>query len=72
MNPKYHCFFCGREFEGRPDKYLQSYKISVCYNCLDSNRDGWAPHYTERLKKHLEENDLPIPELKNGSLPQDI
>jgi hypothetical protein len=43
--PTYRCFLCGSRInpelcEGR---YIQAWKVTVCANCLSSNRSGIRP-----------------------------
>jgi hypothetical protein len=73
MDSNYFCFFCEKTFPSRPDKYLSCYMVSVCYGCYNSNHDGWAPHYSMRLRNHLEQNGIAVPDLnKDDCMPREI
>ena len=71
------CGLCNSEYEygfgkynGRPLK-LYGY-LSCCDTCWNSNWDGWAPHYEEKLLNFLKEKKLPIPARNSkGWLPRD-
>lgn len=70
------CFMCDSEFQMGPHRYdgryIRRYKISVCKICYDGNWDGWAPHFEERLIKHLEKEGISIPKKnEKGWLPRD-
>ncbi len=71
----HQCFICFKKFQMEEHiydgKWIQSYQIEVCMSCWQSNRDGWAPHNTERIIKHLEKKGIPIPQKdEEGRLPR--
>ncbi len=73
------CFFyliCNNEIKiGPPVKegeYISRYQITVCRSCYESNWDGWELGREKILLKHLEDNDIPIPNRDTeGWLPRD-
>ncbi len=53
-------------------KHISRFKIEVCSACYDSNWDGWAPSYEEKLIKHLKDKGLPVPDRNTkGWLPRE-
>jgi hypothetical protein len=71
------CEVCDREYQHGPHKYkghrLHLYgDLSCCSACWDGNVDGWAEHLEPVLLKHLEQEDLPVPERNaKGWLPRE-
>jgi len=61
-----NCCVCNSEFQVGPDIYgghnVDRYKISVCNNCWEANRDGWATVHENQLLAHLEAKGIAIPE----------
>ncbi len=71
----YSCFACGSTFQFGPHiydgKHIRKYEITVCSGCYEGNWDGWAPHYEEKILKHLNEKELPVPNRNEaGYLPR--
>ncbi len=71
------CDICGNEFQFSDHQYdgrkCQGYNMMACRSCYDGNHDGWAPHYEDRILKHLEDHGIEEPErLDNGLLPREF
>lgn len=69
------CELCGSEYQQGPHLYegrhSQLFDLWVCSTCWEYNWDGWADHYEEKLLKHIESKQLPIPERNpNGLFPR--
>lgn len=72
----HQCFTCGNKFQFQEHvydgKYIASYDIEVCMSCWNSNWDGWAPHYGDKIILHLKKNGRLIPQMNaKGFLPRD-
>lgn len=70
------CFICESEYRYGPHVYdgraIPRYNFAVCRTCYSSNWDGWVPHAEPKIIKHLEHENLPIPERNDkGWLPRD-
>ena len=70
------CFCCGREFQFGPHAYLGTYvpyyKITLYKACYAGNWDGIGPYCEEKLIRHLEQGNIPVPARNNkGWLPRD-
>jgi ribosome-binding protein aMBF1 (putative translation factor) len=70
------CDICGQPFQfGRHiynGKVIHTYELTVCRTCYDSNHDGWAPHYEQKILKHLKEKGIKVPERnESGWLPRE-
>jgi hypothetical protein len=77
-DPKFmfSCDLCGDSYQmGRhlyDGKQIPLYKLGVCMSCYKGNWDGWASHHEEKIKAHLKEKGLPVPERNDkGLLPRD-
>lgn len=78
MNPIYQtCGICGSKYRYGPSLYEGHVlgpgyaNLGVCDICWDSNADGWAPHYEEKLERHVRAHGLELPpRLANGWLPR--
>lgn len=74
MNIK--CDICSKEFQESGGKYgrcIPSYNLNVCMSCYKGNHDGWNSTNEEVLIKHLEKNDIPVPERnEKGWIPREI
>ena len=71
------CFLCGKKFEFGSHKYygkkVPYYEFMLCDAHYQGNWDGFAPHYEDKIIKHLKENNIPIPKRnEKGWLPRDI
>lgn len=73
----YDCFICRSKFQMGPHrydgKYNRTYDISICRICHESNWDGWAPQFEDRIVEHALAAGLTIPP-RNGKdlLPRDL
>ena len=55
------CNVCDKSFQFGHHRYdgrkIAAYKIMVCRNCYDNNRDGWAPQYEEKVTSKLNQRE---------------
>ena len=70
------CYICDQQFQFGPHvydgKFIPTYELTVCRTCYSANHDGWAPHYEQKILKHLEEKGICVPERnKSGWLPRE-
>ncbi len=70
------CDLCGDNYQmGRHlynGKQISLYQLGVCMSCYNDNRDGWAPHYEDKIMAHLKEKGLTVPNRnEKGLLPSD-
>lgn len=60
------CDLCYRSFQFGPHRYdgeyLSQYKMAVCDWCLRGHCDGVGPSHEDQFKKHLDANNIPLPE----------
>ena len=71
-----NCCVCNSEFQMGPDIYgghnVDRYNISVCNNCWEANRDGWATVHENQLLAHLEARDRNTRTQRQGLVPSGI
>ena len=70
------CFVCGKSIQMGPVRhdghFIRRYQVTLCTNCSDMNRIGWAPRNEVRLLAHLAERGIPVPERNaEGWLPSE-
>lgn len=60
------CDLCYMSFQFGPHrydgKYLSNYKMLVCSGCLRAHWDGVGPSHEKQFIKHLDANNIPLPE----------
>ena len=70
------CDLCDHSFQFGPQRYegqyLNHYEMLLCEGCYKGNWDGFAPHYEEKIKAHLNSKGIPLPERnEKGWFPRD-
>lgn len=59
------CFFCNKDFQHGnhiyDGKVIREYDVIACSICWEFNWDGWVGEKAERLIKHLESKNMPVP-----------
>lgn len=69
----FDCDVCGSSYQHGPHRYvghaLKFYgDLFCCDTCWKGNWDGWSPHLEPILLKHLERQQIPVPERNSKRL----
>ena len=72
----FNCDLCGSQYQHGPHRYeghnLKRYEMMVCDTCWQSNWDGWAPQYENRIIEHTKSKGMTLPSRNdNGLLPRE-